>query len=243
MIRKCVSCGSTNVRRSKIRASERHYFRSPYHCVDCGTRFWVVAKKTYIRAASVGVAILAAFLISTRFSYHAEPAPSNPDAERFASTAELAGRNDPGAEYELAQMYAQGVGVPRNEGEARIWLARAAVHGNGLAQHELGNAYVEGRDVVQDYERAEKWLRLAAESGNARAQFELGLMYRDGKGMPVDKVTAYTWFNIAAAQGVVSAASARDAVLGLLSPAEVIEAQTKARQLSETLSRRTTAGR
>ena len=163
-----------------------------------------------------------------------EPDRAVRDTARFAAAAKLAESNNSVAEYELARMYVQGDAVPQNTAEGRKWLERAARHGNSEAQYELGMALKDGRGVVQDYERAVKWLQTAAEGGNGAAQFELGMIYRTGTGVPANNAKAYTWLNLAAAQGVAGAAPARDAVLKLLSPADIIEAQAVARRLSET---------
>jgi hypothetical protein len=50
--------------------------------------------------------------------------------------------------------------------------------------------------------------------------------------MAGDIVKAYVWLNVAAAQGVGGAASARDAVLPLLTATELQEAQAEARRFS-----------
>ena len=240
MRRKCPSCNSINVRRSSIRRSEGSrslLFLSPYHCRDCNARFSTVSSKTFVRGAVIGAAILAAVVIWNLMGSADErardPESINPDAPRLAEAIKLAENNDHNAEYTVAQIYAHGAGVAKNDRRAVSWLERSARHGNVQAQYELGSALREGRGVVQDYERAVNWLQLAAEGGNPRAQLELGRMFGGGWGIPRDKVKAYIWLNLAAAQGVAGAAAARDAALGLLSPGEIIEAQAEARRLSE----------
>jgi hypothetical protein len=237
MIGNCPNCGSRNVRRSKRLASEltwRRNFFAPYYCRDCKRRFLAVSTNTYYLGALIGLAIAVGIIGWYAFTLPAYPPPgpevASPAQKDVSETVRLAENNDPVAEYTLAQMYAHGDGVPRNEVEARAWLERAAEHGNAEAQYEMGMALREGRDVVQDYEGAFKWLQLAAENGNARAQYEFGYMYRLGMGMPVDNFKAYVWFNLAAARGNTDAVRARDAVLPLLSRSEVVEAQNEARR-------------
>ncbi len=159
--------------------------------------------------------------------------PETLGAPRLADLAKLAEGNDATAEYELAQIYGTGMGVPRNPAEEYSWLQRSARHGNVQAQYELGIALREGRGTVQDFDEARKWLQRAAEGGNGQAQYALGLMYRTGMGTPVDSVKGYVWLNVAAAQSVPGAVSARDAVLARLSAAELQEAQAEARRMSE----------
>ena len=158
------------------------------------------------------------------------------DSGRFVATMKLAESQNPPAEYRLAQMYALGVGVEKNKPVAWIWLERAAQHGNVQAQYELGLALLNGDGVVQDFERSAEWLQKAAASGHAKAQFELAGMYSRGTGVAVDRVKSYLWMNLAAAGGIEQAASARDVVVRVLSPAQIAEAQAEARRLAEAWS-------
>jgi hypothetical protein len=238
MIGKCPGCGNNNVRRTKRLVSEmtwRRYWFSPYYCRDCKNRFLVFSTNTYYLGGMLGVATVGGVIGWYAFANLGQARPGSelapPAVENVVDTTKLAEKNDPLAEYTLAQMYAQGRGVPKNEVQAQAWLERAAQHGNPEAQYEIGMAVREGRAVVQDYQGAFRWLQLAADNGNARAQFELGYMYRVGMGMPVDNVKAYVWFNIAAARGNADAVQARIAVLPLLSRSEVVEAQGEARRL------------
>ena len=215
--------------------------RSPYLCRDCGERYLVISRSVYYLAAAFGVAIIAGAIglvaSSDWGNGRSEREPPVPVAGQFASTIALAQSGDPAAEHQLAQMYAVGDGVPKNEKEAATWLERAAQHGDTEAQYEFGIALREGRGTVQDDERAFLWLQRAADVGNAQAQFELGRMYFVGAGTPVDKIRAYTWLNLAAAQGAGGAASLRDAVRGQLSADAIVKAQADARRLSEVQSK------
>ena len=61
MARHCPKCGSVEIRRSGSRASEAkgHPLQSPYRCLRCRERFWVVS-----RNVRVSVAILATMIVS-----------------------------------------------------------------------------------------------------------------------------------------------------------------------------------
>ncbi len=243
MVRRCPSCKGHNARRSKIRGTEvtaRRLFFSPYRCRDCQTRFWVISRNTYQFAALIGVAI-AAGVIGWNAGSRNQPPPIDAvevaaEEQVVADLYELAEKNDASAEYELAQRYATGVGVPKDAADAAKWLERSAQHGNAQAQLELGVALRDGRDMIQDFEASRKWFELAAEGGNGQAQLELGIMYRAGSGIPVDYLRAYAWLNVAAAQGVPGAASARDVVRTRLSPEELQQAQALARRMRESYS-------
>ena len=79
------------------------------------------------------------------------------------------------------------------------------------------------------------WYRLAADQGDAGAQFNLGIMYANGEGVPKDYVLAYMWRNLAAAGASEAdirekAAKAREALAGMMTPAQVAEAQRMSRE-------------
>jgi hypothetical protein len=248
MQRKCPECGSLEVRRSAVRVAEialRHVFLSPYRCRDCRALFWVVSRRVYQLAALVGFAIVVG-AAGVGLWAAAKPRPGDAAAppakvDGLETTLDRAGKSDPRAEYELATLYREGRGVPRNEKERLAWLQRAAEHGNADAQYELGMAMRDGRGIIQDYGRAAELLLQAAEAGNGLAQLELGIMYRSGIGIGADNAKAYTWLNLAAAQGVVGADVARDSVLRQLTAPEALEAQLAARRLSEAQAKRAAA--
>lgn len=64
-MKRCPACGSPNVQRSGLRASERgsHALRSPYRCNACETRFWVLSRKARIGAFAASVILLTASAI------------------------------------------------------------------------------------------------------------------------------------------------------------------------------------
>ena len=94
--------------------------------------------------------------------------------------------------------------------------------------------YDTGLGVPQDAAEAVRWFRLAAEQGHARAQYSLGVMYGTGEGVPQDNVEAHIWLNLAASR--LSGADrersvgARDRVAELMTPADLSEAQRRARE-------------
>lgn len=240
MRRRCPRCSGFKTRRSSVRTYEqRHLFFSPYRCLDCEHRFWVVSRNTYYLIGIVGVAFAAGastwglrtLLESTEPVRSALPSPA------FADTLKRAQANDRDAQYAVAMMYSAGDGTAKNDTEAKKWLERAAEKGQVAAEYELGIALRDGRGTVQDHKRAAERIQSAAEKGYPSAQLALGLMYRFGTGVLTDNVKAYTWLNIAAAGGSSEAAVARDAVLTRLSPQEAAAAQAEAKRLSEVLPR------
>jgi TPR repeat protein len=57
--------------------------------------------------------------------------------------------------------------------------------------------------------------------------------YLNGWGVPKDYVLAYMWWNLAAAQGHENAVKVRDLVAGVMTPADISEAQRLAREWLE----------
>lgn len=111
----------------------------------------------------------------------------------------------------------------------REW-APLAEQGHAAAQYGLGIMYGKGRGVPQDDAEAVKWYHLAAAQGHAHAQYNLGIMYAEGRGVPQDYITAHMWWNIAASQGDNDAASNRDLMAEKMQPADISEAQRRARK-------------
>jgi len=108
-----------------------------------------------------------------------------------------------------------------------------AEQGNADAQLNLGQLYRQGQGLSQDYAEAIKWYLRAAEQGHVIAQNNLGYMYGTGAGVPKDNVQAHMWFIIAAASGHRGAISNRDEVAEQMTPAEIAESQTLAREWME----------
>jgi len=134
------------------------------------------------------------------------------------------------AQYDLGQMYRYGVGVPQNYKEAARWYRLAAEQGHFYAQFDLGWMYSDGKGVLQDDEEAARWYRLAAEQGHAPAQNNLGAMYWTGVGAPKDYIYSHMWFNLAAANGHDGAESLRDIVAKIMTPTQIEQAQTLAKE-------------
>ena len=143
----------------------------------------------------------------------------------------LADAGDARAQNELGGMFEFGLAVPRDYAIAASWYRKAAEEGNGDAQFRLGFLYDIGRGVPQDYAMAVSWYRKAAEQGNAKGQHHLGSMYSRGQGgVPENYVLAHMWLNLAATQNDACAATSRDMLASMMSPAQIAEAQKLARE-------------
>ncbi|KAJ3104371.1 ERAD-associated protein [Physocladia obscura] len=115
------------------------------------------------------------------------------------------------AQFNLANAYHTGLGVPRDDVLAVHWFEKAAVQGLARAQFSLGNAYFLGIGGLKDHTLAIDWLGRAAEQGFVQAQYNLALIYYEGevstdsdkntKSLLQDYSKAAQWFQRAAEQG------------------------------------------
>lgn len=105
------------------------------------------------------------------------------------------------AQYELADLYARGLGVPRDYRQALLWFEKAAAQEAELGVEErmetlflirepgdiayrMGLIYADAQGNVLDYAAARKWFLNAAVQGHYGALYELGQMYENGWGVP-----------------------------------------------------------
>jgi TPR repeat protein len=75
--------------------------------------------------------------------------------------------------------------------------------------------------------------RLAAEQGNADAQYNLGVLFSKGQGVVQDFKKAHMWFNLVALKGDNESVKARDGIAIRMTPQQIGEAQTMARECME----------
>jgi uncharacterized protein len=112
-----------------------------------------------------------------------------------------------------------------------------AEDGDAGAQYWLGIMCESGKGVPQDYAEALKWYQKSADQSNAWAMKALGIAYLFGKTAPQDYVQAHKWLNLAVSRFSASesaaseqAAKLRDLVAGMMTPAQIAEAQKLARE-------------
>ena len=145
---------------------------------------------------------------------------------------------DAAAQYKLGGMYGKGMDVPQDDAEAVKWYRKSAEQGNVEAQLLLGAMYGKGRGVPQDDAESAKWVRKAAEQGDAKAQSFLGAMYGVGRGVPRDYVQSCFWFSLSASgasgKEYQDALETRDRVAKELTPAEIMEVESKTREWEKT---------
>src|SRR5512134_982153 len=86
-------------------------------------------------------------------------------AADVADLLEKAKKGEPKAQYDLAERYRKGDGVPKNAENAEQWYRKAAENCSPDAQSTLGNLYRSGEGVPRNDAEAAKWYRKAAEQG------------------------------------------------------------------------------
>ncbi len=122
--------------------------------------------------------------------------------DRFAITKAAAEKGDPEQQFQLGNIYSNGLlGAPRNNAEAAVWYRKAAEQGHSDAQYSLGLCYAAGKGVTKSFIEAAKWHLKAAEQGNPKAQYALGEYNREGYGGAKNFVQACKWYRLAAEQG------------------------------------------
>ena len=128
----------------------------------------------------------------------------------------LAEKGNPDAQFNLAQAYRLGRGVPINLSAAETWLKRAAYQGHVDAETTLGLLlFQNGNHVLGIY-----WLKAAAAKDDPRAMLVYGTALFNGDGVKPDSALGYAYVSRAAAQGL---APARDTLAQMeqsLSPDE-----------------------
>jgi TPR repeat protein len=157
------------------------------------------------------------------------PGSASQAAEWYRKAAD---NGDPLAQWLLGRIYFQGGGVPQDVASAEKWLRAAADQGNPFAQYLLGRTYSD-----RDYTKAPALYRAAAEQGLPQAQYYYGKALKDGRGVPQDRHAAYTWLLMSIDGGYEAGRMDLTEIEGLLLPAEISRAKSKAREMEETMNR------
>jgi TPR repeat protein len=113
---------------------------------------------------------------------------------RFNKTLALAGEGDMESQYDLGNMYMEGVGVDTDKAKAIDWYGKAAAQGYEKAQYKLGLIYYEESSPEKDLSLAFRFFNAAAEKGHPAAQFHIGKIYASGQGVTRDYEMALQWY-------------------------------------------------
>ena len=110
---------------------------------------------------------------------------------------------DADAQFNLAQAYKLGRGVPADMAQAQSWYEKAARQGHQQAEANLGLILFQSGDR----RAAMPWIEKAAAAGEPRAEYVLGTALFNGDLAPKDWPRAYALMTRAAAAGLPPAAN------------------------------------
>lgn len=119
-------------------------------------------------------------------------------AKHFHEAAQSANSD---AQYNLGFLYANGLGVAKDDDTAVRWYRMAAEQGHAGAQSNLAYMIGAGRGAKLDDAEAVSWYQKAAEQGEPSAQVSLGMRHLTGRGVPQDQAKAVYWLQLAGVQG------------------------------------------
>ena len=182
---------------------------------------------------TVVIATMATGLLAQDFDEGVKAVQKGDFATAVKIWTPLAEKGSREAQFNLAVMYDDGMGVPEDNAKAAKWYRKAAENGFPQAQLLLGIMYVEGEGVSEDTEEALNWLLKAAKHKDgigADAQARIGRIYERGLGVEKDDVTAYVWFSVAAANGSDEATVETQSVVKRLTSSQLAEAQQRSKR-------------
>mgnify|MGYP001156943913 FL=1 len=116
-----------------------------------------------------------------------------------------ASENEPQALNNLGTLYLKGLGVDKNEKQAKEYFLLAAKLGFPPAMYHVGLIFHKGLGVSADPARAEYWFRKAAALGDVDAQFFLATILASKVDDEKKILESLEWFQLAAQNGLVTA--------------------------------------
>ena len=144
----------------------------------------------------------------------------------------LADEGNSKAQYWLADIHENGLGVKPDMTEALSLLEKSAAQQFVPAERHLGQLYLQGNKTLPDFARARTWLDKAAIAGDSAAQRQVGHIFALGLGVPQDLSEAYGWYENAALDGDGFAQHLRDDLTTRMSPAEIAKGQQDAKDIA-----------
>ena len=129
----------------------------------------------------------------------------------------LAEKGDPDAQFNLAQAYRLGRGVPINLAMAQTWLKRAALQGHVDAETTLGLLMFQNNNRSLGI----YWLKAAAAKNDPRALLVYGTALFNGDGVKADPALGYSYVKRAAAQGLAPAKDTLAQIEASMTPDEL----------------------
>ncbi len=124
---------------------------------------------------------------------------------RIKDLSAKAEKGDTSAALDLADVYENGEGVPKDPAKAYAWFSRAAELGSTRGLEMAGWHEISGDGTAFDPTKALESFRKATAAGSGYAAQQIGWMYEKGKGVPQDDAQAVEWYRRAIQQGEMDA--------------------------------------
>ncbi len=188
-----------------------------------------MGRKIFISLAIVaaGVALTSAAQADTKAGINAWAA-----GDYTLAVNEWQGPADAGdaeAQFQLAQAYRLGKGVPQDLIRAEVLYAKASAQGHQGAADNYGLLLFHRGEKQQ----AMPYLRAASDRGDARAQYLLGLAYFNADAIERDWTRAYALVNLARKQGLEQANTALQQIDKHISAQQRAEGLSLAEELQD----------
>lgn len=114
------------------------------------------------------------------------------------------------AMHDLAKMYLDGLGMPKDESRAEEYFAKAlcaflnklpSEKKPAYMQYRIGKMYQQGYGTEQNYTEAASWFQKSVDLGNQYAAYSLASLYYYGNGVEKDYHRAFELYRFAAEKG------------------------------------------
>ncbi|EFC37869.1 predicted protein [Naegleria gruberi] len=122
------------------------------------------------------------------------------DEEEFGmeNILELARQGDANAQYEVADLFLNGM---QSEYQALEWYLKAAKQDHAPAQYEVGNCYFFGRGTSKDLSSALEWFLKSADQEYPKALLMMGYLFENGVEVEKNFEKALEYYKKAAEKG------------------------------------------
>lgn len=116
--------------------------------------------------------------------------------ESFIQFMKSAEQGYPGALYQIAIMYRDGVGTAKDSSCMEKYLELASIKGNMNAIITLADIYNQGKLLPKNDKKAFDLYLKGANLGNSKCMYQVALMYKDGLGTDVNVNESEKWFRL-----------------------------------------------
>jgi len=123
------------------------------------------------------------------------------DSDTIAMIEAAAKVGDPDAQFELGQLWIQGIGRERNDWRAFQAFEKSAEGGHLEGLHMLARCYARGIGTSIDRSQAAHLFSLAAAKGHAEGMYGFAMALANGRGIEANPVVATEWLKKAADAG------------------------------------------